>query len=48
MPNELETYAIVDEDNKVVEYFRTKFAAMELLVENQGRYFEKLKVVKLK
>ena len=47
MMNEPKTYAIVDEENKVIEYFRTKFAALNMLSENQGNYFVKLKVVRL-
>ncbi len=46
--NELGTYAIADEEDNVIEYFRTKFAALEMLSENQRNYFVKLKVIKLK
>ncbi len=48
MINNIRTYAIADEEENVVEYFRTKFAALEMLSENQRNYFVKLKVIKLK
>ena len=41
------TYAIVDSDGKVIEYFRNKTAAMNYMYAIRKDYFEELKLVRL-
>ena len=45
--NEIKQYAIVDEKNKVVIYFRLRMAAKKWISEHQVDYFDnKLRIIK--
>ncbi len=47
MMNENKTYAIVDKENRIIEYFRLKESAKDMLRIIQRNHFDKLEIKKL-
>ena len=48
MPNEEKSYAIVDKENHIIEYFRGKKSAMDMLSYFQEYYFDNLEIITIK
>jgi len=47
-PNKPKSYAIIDENDKRIEYYRTKALALYELPKLEKMYFKELKIKKLK
>ena len=47
-PNNPKSYAIIDENDKRIEYYRTKALALYELPKLEKMYFKELKIKKLK
>ncbi len=46
--NNLKTYAIINPKKKIIETFRTKITAQQMLPKIQELHYQKLKVIKIK